>query len=228
MDNARIARIVAALAHDGPQTPSGYPQRVCTTAVQLLGMSGAGLTLMSEGNLGARWASDETVRRIEEAQLGLGEGPGIDAFRLGVPTLEPDMAHPSSRWPFFREAILDLGMAALFAFPLQVGVICFGVITLYRKDPGFLTDDQLANALILVDVATQDLLDLQALGQLPSGGAEARGHSARVHQATGMIAAQIDETMSNALARLRAHAFSGGTTIYDVAEEVLARRLRFD
>ena len=228
MHAERVARIVAALAQAGPIVAGSYPQRVCTTAVELLGMTGAGLTLRSEDHGGIRWASDDAVRKIEEAQLGLGEGPGMDAFTLGIPTMEPDLAHRSGRWPFFRQAALDLGMAALFAFPLQIGVICFGVVTLYCKDPGYLSDDQLADALILADVVTQDLLDLQAMGQLPIGGPEARRHSVRVDQATGMIAAQLDETMANALARLRAHAFTEGMTIYDVAEEVLSRRLRFD
>ena len=49
-----------------------------------------------------------------------------------------------------------------------------------------------------------------------------------IHQATGMIAAQLDDTIANALARLRAAAFAGGRSIYDVAQDVVERRVRFD
>jgi hypothetical protein len=49
-----------------------------------------------------------------------------------------------------------------------------------------------------------------------------------VHQATGMIAAQLDETVANALARLRAAAFTGGRSMYDLAQDVVKRRVRFD
>src|SRR6266568_3659165 len=49
-----------------------------------------------------------------------------------------------------------------------------------------------------------------------------------IHQATGMIAAQLDETMANALARLRAAAFASGRSMYDVAQDVVERRVRFD
>jgi hypothetical protein len=49
-----------------------------------------------------------------------------------------------------------------------------------------------------------------------------------VHQATGVIAAQLDESTVNALARLRAAAFESGRSIYDVALDVVGRRVRFD
>ncbi len=49
-----------------------------------------------------------------------------------------------------------------------------------------------------------------------------------IHQATGMIAAQLDDTIANALARLRAAAFASGRPIYDLAKDVVERRVRFD
>ena len=49
-----------------------------------------------------------------------------------------------------------------------------------------------------------------------------------IHQATGMIAAQLDDTVANALARLRASAFTSGRPMYDVAQDVVERRVRFD
>jgi hypothetical protein len=49
-----------------------------------------------------------------------------------------------------------------------------------------------------------------------------------IHQATGMIAAQLDDIVVNALARLRATAFAGGRSMYDIAQDVVERRVRFD
>ena len=49
-----------------------------------------------------------------------------------------------------------------------------------------------------------------------------------IHQATGMIAAQLDDTIANALARLRAAAFASGRPMYDIAQDVVERRVRFD
>ncbi len=191
-------------------------------------MTGAGLTLMNQDEPEVIWASDQATHGIEEAQLALGEGPGLEAFGLGTTVLEPDLARGTARWPFFRRAALDLGVGALFAFPLQVGVIRLGVLSLYRRDPGSLSDDQLADALVLADVATEDLLDLQAQGEVPWRRSDPGGQRARVHQATGMISVQLDSTMADALARLRAHAYSAGSNIYDVANDVISHRVRFE
>ena len=49
-----------------------------------------------------------------------------------------------------------------------------------------------------------------------------------IYQATGMIAAQLDDTIANALARLRAAAFASGRSMYDIAQDVVERRVRFD
>jgi len=196
--------------------------------VELLGMTGAGMTLMNNDEPEVIWASDQATHEIEEAQLALGEGPGLEAFALGTMILEPDLARGTARWPFFRRAALDLGVGALFAFPLQVGVIRLGVLSLYRKDPGSLSDDQLADALVLADVATEDLLDLQAQGEVPWRRSDPWGQRARVHQATGMIAVQLGSSMTEAMARLRAHAFSAGSTIYDIADDVISHRIRFE
>ena len=49
-----------------------------------------------------------------------------------------------------------------------------------------------------------------------------------IHQATGMIAARLDDTVANAEARLRAAAFASGRLMYDVAQDVVERRVRFD
>ena len=50
---------------------------------------------------------------------------------------------------------------------------------------------------------------------------------AEIHQATGMVVAQLDLSPTDAFARLRAHAFTEGVALGDVARDVVARRLRF-
>lgn len=53
-------------------------------------------------------------------------------------------------------------------------------------------------------------------------------HRAAVHQATGMVSVQLDVSMEIALLRLRAHAYASERALGDVAQDVVARRLRFD
>jgi hypothetical protein len=228
VDPDRLARILAALDAAGGADADDYPTRVCEAAVRLLGVTGAGLVLMTTTEPAATWSSQPLVAQIEDLQFALGEGPGADAFRLGAPVMEPDLSGPGTdRWPAFGRAALDLGIRAIFSLPLSVGVICVGVLDLCRDRAGALSDDQLADALVLADVATRDVIDLQARGSLGWRSTDAAGDRTRVHQATGMIAAQLNSDMATALARLRGHAYASGHTINDVAESVLARDLRF-
>ncbi|TDB72284.1 ANTAR domain-containing protein, partial [Actinomadura sp. KC216] len=50
---------------------------------------------------------------------------------------------------------------------------------------------------------------------------------AEVYQATGMVAVQLGAGLDEALVRLRAHAFASGTSLPEVAQQVLDRVLRF-
>jgi hypothetical protein len=49
-----------------------------------------------------------------------------------------------------------------------------------------------------------------------------------VHQAAGMVSAQLEVSVGEALVRLRAYAFANDRLLTDVADDVVARRLRFD
>jgi hypothetical protein len=49
-----------------------------------------------------------------------------------------------------------------------------------------------------------------------------------VHQAVGMIAAQLEVSVLHAMIRLRAYAFANDRPLGDVARDMVARKLRFD
>ena len=49
-----------------------------------------------------------------------------------------------------------------------------------------------------------------------------------VHQASGMVAAQLEIGVGEALVRLRAYAFANDRLLSDVAEDVVVRRLRLE
>ena len=94
-----------------------------------------------------------------------------------------------------------------------------------------MTDDQHADALVMADVVARSVLMLQA--SAPPGVVAAEleeGADFRyvVHQATGMVAAQLEISVSQALIRLRAYAFGNDRPVTDVARDVVVRRLRFD
>jgi hypothetical protein len=84
---------------------------------------------------------------------------------------------------------------------------------------------------VLADVSAEVILLLQA--RAPAGTlADELARSAElhlvVHQAAGMVAVQLGISVADALVRLRAFAFADGRPVQEVAEDVVARRLRFD
>jgi hypothetical protein len=113
---------------------------------------------------------------------------------------------------------------------LTVGPGGIGTLDLCRDRTGMLSDEHMADALVAADIARDAVLYQQyapggpGLPELLAAGTD----RLVVHQATGMIAAQLDDTIANALARLRAAAFASGRSLYDLAQDVVARRVRFD
>lgn len=150
---------------------------------------------------------------------------------FGSPMLIPDLELVAERWPGFVPAAVAAGARAVFAFPLQAGTIRVGVLSLYRAEPGPLTPQQLADALVFADIALQLLLDsasgISGLADYHplDGLSDSR---VEVYQATGMISVQLGVTMEEALVRLRAHAFAASMPLDDIAGDVVSRLLRFD
>jgi hypothetical protein len=217
-------------AHDG-----GGPVSVaalCRAAVRCLGVDGA--SVIVTGGLLVReplGASNGVSAELEELQFTTGDGPGGKDFAFGAPVLIPDLESAAARWPVFVPAAVAAGAQALFTVPLQAGAIQVGVLSMYRSQPGALTAAQLADGLVLADIALQLVLDAAvgisaSPGYRPLDGLSDR--RAEVHQAAGMISVQLGVDLSEALARLRAHAFAGGASLGDVADDIVNRRLRLD
>jgi hypothetical protein len=194
---------------------------------------GAGIMLFAgDVSLGSLCSTDRVSELIEDLQFTLGEGPCIDASRNGRPVLEPDLASPAhSRWMAFAPPVIAAGVRAVFGFPIRVGGAGLGALNLYRDRSGSLTDEQHADALVLADVAAEIILLMQAdasPGELAAELEVGASFHYVVHQASGMVAAQLGVSVDHAMVRLRAHAFGTGTPLIDIARAVVGRTLRFD
>ena len=232
--NGRRARLVAAISGpDGAPGVSGLIQRLCRLVANEMELSGCAVVLMSGSvPLGTVASAGRHVAAITELQFEFGEGPCLQACASGFPVLLPDLAAVSpARWPTFVPAAVAAGVRAEFCLPLSAGPSGIGTIDLCRDEPGMLSDQHLADALVAADIARDAMLSLQEPTESAGLGALLDGVGTDrlvVHQATGVIAAQLDESTVNALARLRAAAFESGRSIYDIAQDVVARRVRFN
>lgn len=230
MSGDRRARILSLLY----QADSGlHTGRLCQVCAEVTGMSGAGIMLMS-GDIarGSICTTDPVSALIEDLQYLLGEGPCVDAYQSDQPVASPDLARdPEGRWVAFCGPAVEAGARAVFGFPLQIGAIRLGALNLYRDRPGPLTDDQHADALVLAEIAAQAVLLLQAEaapGELAEELERAADFRYVVHQASGMVAAQLGISVSQALVRLRAQAFAEGRPLQHLAQDIVERQVRYD
>jgi hypothetical protein len=232
VSSLRVRQILTEVL-TGSGDADGLPERLCRACTEAVPVSGAGLALMTRaGHRGTITATDGPATTMEDLQQALGEGPCLDASRDGRPVLQSDLAATgTSRWPGFTAGALQAGIAAVFAFPLQVGAIQLAVLDLYRNTTGPLDRLQLAEALAFAEAATTILLQLQHTS--PPGQplhpelSEAVDGRREVYQAAGMITVQAAVSLAEALLLLQAHAFSAGRPMLEVAQDVVARQLRF-
>ena len=209
-------------------------ERICLAAVEGLEVDGAAISLLTASTLRETlYATDATAELLEDLQFSLGEGACVDAATSGAPVLIADLNDPAqtSRWPMYAAAVVDQArVSAVFAFPLQWGPINLGVLDLYRRDPGPLSSAQVRDAISASDAAALMLLALRTDPDPEGDEVWDRSWSKRaeIHQATGMVIAQLGINPTDAFARLRAHAFTEGVSLGKVARDVVARRLHFN
>ena len=232
MDKDRRAKVLLAMATMARTDPAGR-STLCALSAGIVGVSGAGVTVMSRnGDAGMTvCSSDPIAQAIEDLQFSLGEGPCVDSYNTEQPVSEPDLAHVADgRWAGFAPAAVSAGAAAVFGFPLRASGVVLGALDLYRDRAGELSRDQFADALVVADVIAQEILVLQAgapagtVGVRSTGGSELR---LVVHQATGMVAAQLDIGVYEAMDRLRARAYAEDVSLTDLAASVVGRKIRF-
>jgi GAF domain-containing protein len=218
----------------GPVGGRGYAfsDDLCSSFPRNLSVSGASISVFdSSGNQSSVCSSDETAARIDELQFDLHEGPQWHTVRTGKIVLIPNVKTDSqAHWPIFGSALRQMNVGALFTIPLLFGGDCVGTVALYRDSPGRLTAEDLATAnRLATSVASA------AFGQAMASASDGRSPETtrepalrrEVHQATGMILAQLDTSASVAYSRLQAHAFAAGRSVQDVARDVVTRQLRF-
>lgn len=223
--HARLANRLAQAVGRGPASRS-LPWRVCHAARDLIGADGASITL--ENTTPGRVTLSATDRRseqLEDLQDVLGEGPYLSAFASGRVATARLGGRAAGRWPRFAAAARDiLGPAAtLWSVPMRPGGQTVGTLSLYRLAHGRLAEP-LAAVQPMADAAGAMLLtDPQAFLESPQEG----GWSSRsvVHQATGMLMAQLGISADSALALLREHALGHHTELRQVAAAVVGHKL---
>lgn len=204
---------------------------LCDALVGAVAVSGAVISTLGRP-LGSQTvcASGVVAARIDEIQIDLGEGPCWKALRTRRPVLEPDIQHVGGdEWPGARAAFRELPIGALYAFPMFVGDLGVGSVDLYRQVAGRLPRGDVQDMTVVAAAAARHVLRraLDDLGNVDDGVADGPYSRREVHQASGMVAAQLSIVVDDAMLVLRGRAFASGRSVRDVAADVLARRIAF-
>ncbi|MFD8493784.1 GAF and ANTAR domain-containing protein [Amycolatopsis sp. NPDC059657] len=224
----RRERLLGLLDAEGSD-PLALVRRVCVLCLEELSVSGA--TVSVRGDAGAPelqalvHSAGQAAVLLDELRLTVGEGPSVDAVESGGPVLAADLAGGGGRWPGFTPGALAAGIRAVFSFPLQVGAVRVGVLDLHRTMPGALSRDQLVDALLLAEIATEALLaDLGGADPMNVGWLS--DIHAVVHQASGIVAVQLGVSVREGLLRIRGYSFANEVPLNEVARDIVARRLQ--
>jgi hypothetical protein len=212
---------------------AGGPARLCGLFVDALFVTGASISVFGrDGHQSTICATDSVAARGDTLQFELGEGPHWEALATGSPVLSPDLATQShSNWPRFSVAAHEIGMAAVFAFPMTMGAARIGVVDLYCDAPRRLDEHQISLAASMAGRSAAPAVRhaiRSAEDSLSRLGENAPALRREVHQATGMIGAQLHVTLTEAFTRLRAYSFTSGRPIDDIAHDVVSRRMNFN
>lgn len=218
---ARLARLVAAGDHR-----HSLPERLADACRRLLDVDGTAITLHNTTlQRITLWTTDPAAARLEDLQEVTGEGPSHQAFTTGEPVITR-LDENEQRWEEFTDAARRaIGVLTIHALPIRSQVEVIGVLSLHQFDP-VATVPPLDGAQFLADAIGAALI---ADAPEPDYTEDAGPWSnrAEIHQATGMVIAQLRVPPSDALAILRAHAFAHDATLQDIAAQVIAGRLDF-
>jgi hypothetical protein len=218
---------------------------LCSRLPRPTGVDGASVAVLTPATQSRDlvYATDVVAQRLDELQYTIGEGPCFDAYLDDHPQSYPelDAVGAAPRWPTFAADAAQLGVQALFAFPVPDGQRPMGVLELYRRVPGALTDFQHGLAAFCASaIATRLHSNWESLVSLtgsPEAAVDVAVTSAvmdeppdafsrlQVHVAAGVVAEQLGISAAEGVDRLRAHAYASGQTLSSVAAEIIARRL---
>ncbi len=162
MDQVRLVTAMAALSRiaTGDFAVLEMLRGLCEATAAALRVDGVGVMVhQDERNVfvhaGGTRATD--VLPLERLQEALQAGPCADCIASGDMVVTNDLP-TEGRWVEFQDLAAELGLGAMVAIPLLSRGRGWGVLDLYRSQPGPWSDEELGAAQALADVAVSYLV----------------------------------------------------------------------
>lgn len=192
---------------------------------EALGVDAGGVMLEDpDGTLRLATATSRKMQQYELAEVTHGEGPCIDAYRNVDQVVANDLNEARERWPKAVEAALELGLQAVYAFPLRLRDDCIGALNLYRESTGPFGEADVRLGQAFADVAAIGILQQRQVTQAEQRAdqlQDALSSRVIIEQAKGVLIAKTGLPPDEAFELLRTHARSHRTKLQEVARGVV-------
>jgi GAF domain-containing protein len=191
----------------------------------VLHLSGAGVTMSEGGQLRFVTAVSEASGDLERNQEQEQAGPCRDAFDTGEVVRVSDVRQEAARWPEFAATAARLGVAGVAGIPMRLADEIIGALNLYATESRQWSDEDIAVAGVLADVATSYVVNASKLRQqeqLSEQLQEALESRVVIEQAKGITAEQNAITVDHAYQLMRRHARNNNASLRLVAEAIVA------
>ena len=229
-----VEDFLAAFDRSGRQggQPQLVPTRLAAALVEVLPVDGAGLGLFAGSGLRVPiGASCQDSITAERSQFTVGQGPCVEAHYRHVP-VRGTAAVMATSWPVYHcELVSQTPFRSVVALPLTGVLARMATLDLLFLSPQAAADLDLTPVHLLCLETTEILLDWEVFtdgvddtqlgpqwSNTPAGGGR---HQVMI--AAGMIVDRLGVEVRDALALLRGHAWTTGSTADDLAHRLVDR-----
>ena len=191
----------------------------------VLGLCGSGVTMLEDGRLRFVTAVSEASGELERIQEEEQSGPCQDAYDTGEVVRVTDVRVETVKWPASAAAAKRLGVAGVAGIPMRLAGQIIGALNLYSAEPREWSEEDLAVAAVLADVATSYVINASKIRQqqqLSEQLQHALESRVVIEQAKGITAQQNAVSVDQAYHLMRGHARSNNASIRAVAEAIVA------
>lgn len=184
----------------------------------------AGITINEKGGLLTRVSSDDLVRRANELQHELGEGPCLNVRRDQNTLVITDLAD-DRRWPRWAPQVhRELGVGSMMSLLVYTNRTSdqhsFGALSLYARDGCRFDADDVAVGQALAGHLSVAVVADRQLDQLGLGLANRN----TIGQAQGILMERLDLNPAQAFDYLRRASMHLNRKVVDVAADIAATR----
>lgn len=217
MDRHQFDRELASAARALAEEPGTRPtlERAVVVATELIESCDlAGISLVTTAGIETPAASHETLRRIDELQFELHEGPCHDALRLEEVVLTGDLT-TDDRWPTWGPRVAEeTGAHSTLSFRLFVHGNDLGALNLYAYERDAFGDDDVQEGLVLAAHASVALANTIEQDHLR----RALDNRRTIGEATGILRERFSLSSDQAFGVLQRVSSQQNIKLFRVAE----------